>query len=215
VLLARLFAYFAPAGGYRIPPLKDAVVVADNAGFRDIAVERLISALKQLNGPDARQAIASMLKILTPERAALLISQFPSETFLTWEQVRALAGRGVAIGAHAHWHWPMNAAQSNDYIRQQATAPRQRIEQEVGPCSAFAYPFGNVGDVSSAAWQAVRDAGYSHAFTTLSGSLDAKMNPFLLPRYGLGLHETRPASLIPLLRTGNARLLNWQKSLAA
>jgi hypothetical protein len=40
VLLARLFAYFAPAGGYRILPLKDAVVVADNVGFRDVAAER-------------------------------------------------------------------------------------------------------------------------------------------------------------------------------
>lgn len=215
VFLARLFAFFAPAGGYRIPHLKDSVVLADYGGFREIAAHRLVAALKDLNGPDARKAIAALLKILTPERAAEIIAQFPSERFLTWDQVRTLAKRGVSIGAHAHWHWPMNAAQSDEYITQQATLPRQRIGQEIGACTAFAYPFGNVEDVSRSAWQAVRDAGYAHAFTTLSGSLDSRMNPHLLPRYGLGLHETRSASLIPLLRTGNGRLLNWQKSLAA
>ena len=90
-----------------------------------------------------------------------------------------------------------------------------RIEAEVGPCTAFAYPFGNVGDISREAWRAVRDADYEHAFTTLSGSLETQMNPYLLPRYGLAAREPRPASLIPLLRSGNTRLLEWQKSLAA
>ncbi len=215
VFLARLFAFFAAAGAYRLPHLKDAVVLADNNSFRELAADRVVASLKQLNGPDARQVIAAMLKILTPERAAELLTRFRSEEFLTWDQVRALDRRGVAIGAHAHWHWPMNAAQSETYIRQQAALPKLRIEAEVGPCRAFAYPFGNIEDVSREAWQAVRDEGYDHAFTTLSGSLDARMNPYLLPRYGLAPREARPASLIPLLRAGNARLLEWQKSLAA
>ncbi len=215
VFLARLFACFAAAGGYRLPHLKDAVVLADNGEFRSVAAERLISALKALNGPDARQVVDAMVKNIPPARLAELLERFKSEDFLTWDQVRALNRRGVAIGAHAHWHWPMNAAQSESYIRQQATLPRLRIEAEVGSCRAFAYPFGNIEDVSREGWQAVRDAGYAHAFTTLSGSLDARMNPYLLPRYGLGQKETRSASLIPLLRAGNARLLDWQKSLAA
>jgi peptidoglycan/xylan/chitin deacetylase (PgdA/CDA1 family) len=215
VFLARLFAFFAAAGAWRLPHLKDAVALADTGDFRNVAAERLVAALKKLNGPDARQTIAAMLKILTPQRAAALLKRFPSEEFLTWDQVRELKRRGVAIGAHAHWHWPMNAAQSESYIRQQATLPKVRLEAEIGACSAFAYPFGNVEDVSREAWQAVREAGYDHAFTTLSGSLEGRMNPFLLPRYGLGLRETRSASLIPLLRAGNSRLLDWQKSLAA
>jgi peptidoglycan/xylan/chitin deacetylase (PgdA/CDA1 family) len=215
VLLARLFALFAPAGAYRLPHMKDAVVLADTNGYREIGADKLIAAMKRLNGPDARQVIAAMAKILTPERMAELAARFRSEQFLTWDEVRALAARGVAIGGHAHWHWPMNASQSESYLRQQATLPKVRIEAEVGACTAFAYPFGNTEDVSREAWQAVRDAGYSHAFTTLSGSLDRRMNPYLLPRYGLGLRETRSASLIPLLRAGNPRILDWQKSLAA
>ncbi len=215
VFLARLFAFFAAAGAYRLPNLKEPVVVSDNGGFREVAANRLVASLKKLNGPEARQAVVGMLKILGPEHVAELIMRFRSEDFLTWDQVRALATRGVTIGAHAHWHWPLNEAQSESYLRQQAELPRVRIEAEVGPCRAFAYPFGNVGDVSRTAWQTVRDAGYDCAFTTLSGSLDPRMNRFLLPRYGLGLKETRSASLIPLLRAGNSRLLDWQKSLAA
>jgi peptidoglycan/xylan/chitin deacetylase (PgdA/CDA1 family) len=216
VFLARLFAFHAAAGAYRLPHLRDAVALADTGEFRSVAADRLITNLKALDGPDARQCIAAMLKILTTPRIAELIRRFPCEEFLTWDQVRALKARGVTIGAHAHFHWPMNASQSEAYIRQQATLPRIRLEAELGVnASAFAYPFGNTNDVSREAWQAVRDAGFDHAFTTLSGSLEAKMNPFLLPRYGLGLQEARPASLIPLLRMGNARLLEWQKSLAA
>jgi peptidoglycan/xylan/chitin deacetylase (PgdA/CDA1 family) len=213
--VARLFAFHAAAGGYRLPHLKDSVVLADNAGFREIAADRLLNAMKQLNGPDARHVIVEMIKILTPEKVAELFLRFRSEEFLNWEQIRELHRRGVTVGAHAHWHWPLNESQAETYVSQQVRLPKVRIEAEVGPCTAFAYPFGNIGDISRTAWEAVQDAGYTHAFTTLSGSLESEMNPFLLPRYSLGLKENRAPSLIPLLRAGNSRVLEWQKTLAA
>jgi len=60
----------------------------------------------------------------------------------------------------------------------------------------------------------VRDAGFSHGFTTLSGTLGAGGNPHLLPRYGLGPRDSHIASLVPLLFTGNPRLRRWQAGLA-
>src|SRR5277367_3960909 len=108
----------------------------------------------------------------------------------------------------------MNAAQSPDWLREQARGARARIADEIGDCRYFAYPFGNREDVSIQAWQAVRDAGYEHAFTTLSGSLDGGANPWLLPRYGLGSQEANLAALVPLLRAGNGRLARWQSRLA-
>jgi hypothetical protein len=107
----------------------------------------------------------------------------------------------------------MNGRQDHDYLVEQATLPKRLIEEQVGACTAFAYPFGNVEDVSRPAWQAVRDAGYSCAFTTLSGSLDASTNRFLLPRHGLGKQEPNIASTISMLRTGNRRLQRWQNGL--
>ena len=144
-----------------------------------------------------------------------LIARFPSERFLDWTQVATLAARGVEIGAHAHWHWPMNAAQTPDYVRQQTLLARDAIAAHVGQCRYFAYPFGNVRDVSPAAWHAVRDAGYRNAFTTMSATLDAGSNPWLLPRYALMPQEPNLPAFLPMLRSGNPRLSRWQRGLSA
>ena len=91
-------------------------------------------------------------------------------------------------------------------LRLQAEEPRRRVEAELGvACQHFAYPFGNRNDVSGAAWRAVRDAGYSHAFTTMSGTLDAGQNPWLLPRYGLAMRERNLAGSVAAAATGESR----------
>ena len=213
MFLARLFFHFAPAGSYRIPHFDSAILLGDDAKRSEIAPS-LLHQMKYLSAGNARESLDAMMAAFAPNELAALIEKFPSEKFLTWDQARELKKRGVEIGAHAHWHWPMNAAQSGDYLREQAATSRARIEAEIGPCRNFAYPFGNIDDVSAPAWRAVREAGYDHAFTTLSGSLGAAQNPFLLPRYGLGAEDNNLASLIPLLSAGNKRLMRWQERLA-
>lgn len=183
-------------------------------GMPENGATEALARFKALPAMGAKDALSAMLAHIGNTRLFELMEQFSSERFLNWGEVRALAARGVTIGAHAHWHWPMNAAQSVDELRQQARASRARIVEEVGTCTAFAYPFGNTDDVSPAAWQAVRDAGYSHAFTTLSGSLDGGRNPWLLPRYGLAPSEPNLTALVTLLRAGNGRLARWQERLA-
>jgi peptidoglycan/xylan/chitin deacetylase (PgdA/CDA1 family) len=211
--LALLFFHYAPPGRYAIPHLP----ALELAGAEDRAARAAagLVALKALDMARAREAVGAMTEALDKAGLGGSVERFASESFLTWDQIRDLKARGVEIGAHAAWHWPMNAHQTAAQLREQATRPRERIEAEIGPCRAFAYPFGNTPDVSAAAWRAVRDAGYDFAFTTVSGTLDAGANRFLLPRYGIGPAETHLASLIPLLSAGNPRLETWQKSLAA
>ena len=213
VFLARLFFHAMPAGRYAIPHLPP--VELEDAASREAMTHAGIACLMALDMDRANEAVAAMAKALSDAGLANLVERFCSERFLTWPQVRELKRRGVEIGAHAHWHWPLNAAQTAAQLRAQARRPRQRIEAEVGPCRYFAYPFGNTGDVCGAAWCAVRDAGYEAAFTTVSGTLELEQNRFLLPRYGIGPEETHLASLIPLLSAGNRRLTRWQKELAA
>jgi peptidoglycan/xylan/chitin deacetylase (PgdA/CDA1 family) len=207
---ARLFLHFAPNGRYSLPHLGE-IVLGDD---RKMLAAQALQRFKALAAPDAKQTVAAMLQALGEARLFELMERFSSERFLNWNEVRALAARGVTIGAHAHWHWPMNAAQLPGALREQARAPRARIVGEIGECRYFAYPFGNTEDVSTAAWQAVRDAGYDYGFTTLSGSLDGSSNPWLLPRYGLAPSEPNLAALVPLLRAGNGRLARWQARLA-
>ena len=211
IFLARLFAFFADAGRYDIPHLPQPLVLS---GDREAAAEALVWELRALDMTRAQAAVDAMLSLLDPGLLNRLLARFSSESFLNWDQVRALKARGVEIGAHAHRHWPMNQHQSAATLREQAFVPKARIAAEVGTCRFFAYPFGNIGDISQGAWQAVRDAGYSHGFTTLAGSLDAQANRYLLPRYGLEPRAPHLTTLISLLRAGNRRVARFQKRLA-
>jgi peptidoglycan/xylan/chitin deacetylase (PgdA/CDA1 family) len=205
VFLARLFFLFAPDGDYAIPNFGRVVLGQD----RESTADKCGLLLKSLDQMRADEAVAAMWAALPDPQS--LLERFASDAFLSWDQVRELKQRGVEIGAHAHLHWAMHAGQTQSYLREQASLSRARIEAEVGPCRYFAYPFGNTTDVSREAWHAVRDAGYEYAFTTLSGTLDASTNPWLMPRYGLRSEEPRLASLMPSLRLGNGRLTNWQR----
>jgi peptidoglycan/xylan/chitin deacetylase (PgdA/CDA1 family) len=205
---ARAFFLLAPKGRYDIAPLG----TIDVQGERETLAAPMLRRLKNLDAVRADAAVAAMQAALN--HAGIDVAHgFPSERFLSWDQIRQLDNRGVTIGAHADWHWPMHENQTADYLREQAVRPKHRIEEEVGPCRAFAYPFGQRSDIGRAAWQAVRDAGYSHAFTTIAGTLDAGSNEWLLPRYGLAPQEPNLAALLPVMRANNARLRQWQSQI--
>jgi peptidoglycan/xylan/chitin deacetylase (PgdA/CDA1 family) len=213
IFIAWLFFLHAPEGEYRLPHFPSGLHLGaaesrENTGFW------ASDHLRFLPAEQALEAVAAMRAAFAPGRLEALIAQFTSEHFLDWNEVRELARRGVTIGAHADTHWPMHEKQSQAWLTQQAKGARAAIEREVGPCRFFAYPFGNKKDVGAGAWRAVRDAGFSHAFTTLSGSLAAGGNPWLLPRYGLGPRDSHIGALAPLLFAGNSRLRAWQASLA-
>jgi peptidoglycan/xylan/chitin deacetylase (PgdA/CDA1 family) len=211
MFVTRAFLKFAPAGCYHIPGLAGELqLLAD----RDVAATKCLAALKRMPATAAREAVAAMHQALRDAGLSERLEAFASDKFLDWDGVRALAARGVTIGAHAHFHWPLHANESAEYLKIQTELPKQRIEAEVGACRHFAYPFGNASDVSPAAWHAVRDAGYDYAFTTMSGALDGGRNRWLLPRYGLAPREPNLGGVVPLLRLGNGRLSRWQAALA-
>jgi len=214
IFLLRLFFRFAPPAVYMLPHLEPFILEAGDRARAD-AAEDAICKLKKLRAEQADAVVRAMASRIGSTRLFDLRQQFASEHFLTWQDVRTLKGRGVEIGAHGHRHWPLNASQPAKYLREEAETSRRRIEAEVGACHFFAYPYGNVGDVSSEAWRGVRDAGFSHAFTTLSGTLDASQNAWLMPRLGMGARDHHIASLVSLLSAGNGRLRRWQNSLAA
>jgi peptidoglycan/xylan/chitin deacetylase (PgdA/CDA1 family) len=213
VFIALMFFHHAPPGHYGLPHFP--VDVPAERDARMALATASIPALKTLDMGSAKEVIAAMTAALDEAGLTPMVESFSSENFLTWDGVRELKARGVEIGAHADWHWPLNAGQTREQLRHQAVRPKARIEAEIGPCRAFAYPFGNTGDVCGEAWRAVRDAGYDYAFTTLAGTLGASGNPYLLPRYGIGENETHLASLIPLLSAGDTRVARWQSALAA
>jgi peptidoglycan/xylan/chitin deacetylase (PgdA/CDA1 family) len=208
IFLIRLFVHHAPAGSYAVPHFPIPLTLGDD---REATAEAAIWHLREMDMTQAQGAVDWMVRQFD---SRALLGRFASDAFLTWDQVRTLKQRGVEIGAHAHRHWPMNPHQSDATLQTQASVPKQRIEAEIGACRYFSYPFGNKGDISRAAWQAVRGAGYDCAFTTLSGTLDGTANRFLLPRYGIEQQAPHISTLVSLLRAGNPRLRRWQNELA-
>jgi len=205
LIVARLFLHFAPDGNYTIPHLRLPIRLADAQSRVQVAA-RVLGELRSLPAERARDSLAAMQAAFPCSQFERLRARFPSERYLSWKDVETLHARGVEIGAHAHWHWPMNESQSTDELHSQAGLPKAAIASRLGRCRYFAYPFGNVGDVSEAAWRAVRDAGYSAAFTTLSGTLREGLNPWLLPRYALRPEEHDLPSLLPMLRFADGRV---------
>ena len=209
MFVARAFFKFV-SSSHKVPHLPEELMLAADRS----AVRECLHAFRTLPAAAARETVTAMIEALREGCHSQILEQYPSDRFLDWNGVRALAMRGVTIGAHAHFHWPLQAGESAEFLKLQAELPKQRLEEEVGPCRSFAYPFGNERDICADGWRAVRDAGYDHAFTTMSGALDANDNPWLLPRYGLNPHEANLAGLVPLLRLGNGRLTRWQSALS-
>jgi peptidoglycan/xylan/chitin deacetylase (PgdA/CDA1 family) len=205
LISARLFLYFAPAGSYLLPHMPEAIVLG-SAEQREMIAPSVLKALKSLPAERARAAIGAMNAAFPAGQFDSLRLRFASERYLTWTEVETLHRRGVGIGAHAHWHWPMNEFQPENYLHAQARSARQAITSRLGSCRFFAYPFGNLGDVSPEAVRAVRDAGYGYAFTTLSGTLRENLNPWYLPRYALRPEEPNLESVLPMLRFADRRV---------
>jgi peptidoglycan/xylan/chitin deacetylase (PgdA/CDA1 family) len=214
LILARLFAYFVPEGEYRLPHIEKKIALR-NATARAQGATSLLESLKRLPIAKARVTVAAMKTWFPAGKLEALCAEFATETYLSWADVESLHRRGVEIGAHAHWHWPMNAHQSREELLLQASLPHQAIASRVGHCRYFSYPFGNENDISPAAREAVRDAGYSHAFTTLSGTLRRGLDPLLLPRYGLRAEEPNLPALVSLLRLGDARVSRVTRKMVA
>jgi peptidoglycan/xylan/chitin deacetylase (PgdA/CDA1 family) len=206
--LARLFIFHAPEGRYAFDGCE-----IELRGDREAIASRAIAKLRAGESAAVKPVFAAMRRVLMDARLGHLFEDFASEDFLNWSQVADLASRGVEIGAHAHWHWPMNGEQTHEHLCEQAVLPKRIITGKLGACRYFAYPFGNTGDIAREARRAVRDAGYEAAFTTLSGTLDGTQDRWLLPRYGIPLHEANIASVVPTLRAGNPRLRSWQREL--
>jgi peptidoglycan/xylan/chitin deacetylase (PgdA/CDA1 family) len=210
---ARLFFFFAPPGHHLIPHMGRPVDLS-NSTSRERAAKSGIKTLRKLDMGRGRQAVDAMLAAIPNDRLVGLKARFQSERFLNWPEVAQLAKRGVEIGSHGHHHWPMHKGRAIVELGHEARASKARVENQVGACTAFAYPFGEAADIAREAWRAVRDAGYAHGFMTLPGSLDAGDNPWLLPRYSLARDDTQLAVLAPMLRAVNPRLAYLQRQLA-
>jgi peptidoglycan/xylan/chitin deacetylase (PgdA/CDA1 family) len=112
--------------------------------------------------------------------------------FLSADQIRQLDQAGMDIGDHTAHHVDLRALTASE-LQSETAGSRTVLDRILGhPVYFFAYPFGAFNDAVVAA---VRDAGFSMAYTTAGGDTESTSAPLTMPRIHVGRAET-PSGLL-------------------
>ena len=151
---------------------RGSVLVTIDDGYRDLWTEAL-PTLQRLGIP----AVA----FVTVDEVASDRSGDARER-LSWAEVAALPGRGIAVGSHS-WSHRSLAALEPEQVRFHARESRLQLERRLGRAvTSFAYPFGTRADFSAMTRRVLREEGYDCAFTAQHGAVAAGADPHALPR---------------------------------
>jgi peptidoglycan/xylan/chitin deacetylase (PgdA/CDA1 family) len=116
---------------------------------------------------------------------------------LAWDELRALAERGVEIGSHTMTH-PHLTELGDDELKHELVDSRTKVEDELrAPCRFLAYPYGAVDERVRAA---ARSAGYEASF----GLPGRPGDTFDHPRVGLYRRDNLARAWLKSLRLARA-----------
>jgi peptidoglycan/xylan/chitin deacetylase (PgdA/CDA1 family) len=101
-------------------------------------------------------------------------------SFMSWDEIRALAAAGHTIGSHAMTHKRLSTLTA-DMRRFELGESKRRLEQELGTyCSHFAAPH---GDLTSDTVQIARELGYKSVASIISGDEPIVCRDGVVPRF--------------------------------
>jgi peptidoglycan/xylan/chitin deacetylase (PgdA/CDA1 family) len=98
-----------------------------------------------------------------------------------WDRIETAARAGFEIGAHGVQHERLGQLEPGR-VAEEVGESKREIEQRIGRCRHFAYPY---GDAPDAAVRAARDAGYATASTTQRGFNRRGQPPLALRRQSI------------------------------
>ena len=112
----------------------------------------------------------------------------PSNEVLGWDELRALAREGVALGAHTRNHPLLDRLDVAEAAAEAVESVADLRREVLGTPPIFAYPGGHVTD---AVVDALRRAGVALAFVTRRGINDLRAaDPLRLRRVNVSRHTT-------------------------
>ncbi|MBN1587679.1 MAG: GNAT family N-acetyltransferase [Candidatus Omnitrophica bacterium] len=152
-------------------------LVLSSAEDRIQARDALKSYLKTLPNAQREKAMNTLRQRLIPKPDAN--SEAP---MLDWEDVKALASEGMAIGAHTVTH-PILSQVPEAQARAEIFESGRAVEKATGrfPLS-FCYPNGRAADFNAETQLLVLESGYQLAFTTEEGVNTPNTDPTALLR---------------------------------
>jgi peptidoglycan/xylan/chitin deacetylase (PgdA/CDA1 family) len=162
-------------------PAKPIIISVDDGYVDDIT--RILPALMQ-------QHMVGTFFVIT--------GRMTEPGFLSADQIRELDHSGMDVGDHTAHHVDLRLLTASE-LRVETVGSRHMLQSVLGhPIYYFAYPFGAYND---RVIQAVRDAGFTMAYSTMGGITESTASPFTMPRVHVGRAETS-SGLLSLL--GNA-----------
>jgi peptidoglycan/xylan/chitin deacetylase (PgdA/CDA1 family) len=139
--------------------------------------------------PELVRSLLDELWAAVPAERADVLADL--DLYLTWDEVRAMQGRGFTFGSHTATHpnlRGLTAAEVDDELERSTAA----MERELGACATFAYPFGFTDDEVTADVEA-RD----FSSVMIVGGTNYGAQPLRTAR--LAIEGTDPAALFAQL----------------
>lgn len=132
----------------------------------------------------------------------------------SWSELRSLGERGVQFGSHSVSHIRLAQA-SNVRLRFEVTESKRLIDQELAPCSSFAYPFGDNGTSNERTTAALQAAGLTTAHMTHPGFASITTPALHLPRIALPERHMSDAEYKGRVRGGGIVLRKLRNAIDA
>ena len=105
--------------------------------------------------------------------------------WMTWDQLRALAGQGFEFGCHTDTHIDLGSADEQT-VRAELGLCKRKLQQELGvPTELFAYPFGGKQHINERSLKLVREEGFSCCASCYGGSNAPLSDPYDIHRIGI------------------------------
>jgi peptidoglycan/xylan/chitin deacetylase (PgdA/CDA1 family) len=188
--------------GVPLPP--HAVLITFDDGYRD-NLENALPVLRAHGYPAVLFVPIGYLDDGRPlPHEELLRTLGVSNETLDWDELAELEAGGVRIESHGIGHWPLTALEPAEATREIALS-KLRLEERLGrEVDAFAYVKGSQADYRPEHASLVQQAGYTLAFTSVSGANGPTSDPFRLRRYNI---EPYPARTFELVLQGACDLI--------
>lgn len=103
---------------------------------------------------------------------------------LNWSEIHEMAQSGwVSFGAHTMHHPILAYLSDTEELQREVSQCREVLQQQLGkPIRCFCYPVGHMEHIGVHAIEAVKQAGYDWALTTLEDVNTPQTDPYLLAR---------------------------------
>jgi len=157
---------------------------------REPAIKAVIERYRALPGEKTAAFLDHVAEATGTGRADASLAR---NLWMTWDHVRELRDGGMTIGAHTVTH-PILSRLTAERQREEIAGSRARLAVELGAAPRlFSYPVGKPHTFNADTRAALKEAGFSHAFSFYGGHQPfAPLDPFDFRRTYVGWRTSLP-----------------------